>query len=107
MKKLEAKIEKLEEKRKIVLEKYEKVQANLNKLQTELDNYDNEIKKCQDELSIIEMKDLITVMNTKGLKLNDLQTALLKGDLSELQEKLNDNTQPNQFQPNNLQQNNF
>lgn len=107
MKKLEAKIEKLEEKRKIVLEKYEKVQANLNKLQTELDNYDDEIKKCQDELSIIEMKDLITVMNTKGLKLNDLQTALLKGDLSELQEKLNDNTQPNQFQPNNLQQNNF
>ena len=107
MKKLEAKIEKLEEKRKIVLEKYEKVQANLNKLQAELDNYDNEIKKCQDELSLIEMKDLITVMNTKGLKLNDLQTALLKGDLSELQAKLKDNTQPNQFQQNNLQQNNF
>lgn len=91
MNKVENKIGKLQEKRKGIFERYEKAQANLAKIQEELDKCDKDILKYQEELNILEMKDLIAEINSKGLNLNDLRSALLKGDLLELQEKLEEN----------------
>jgi len=86
---LKTKIEKEEKDLQVLKEKKAKIETQIKSKLEKVTKYKNEMTEK-------ELKELKANLTQSGMSLSELQRAIAKGDLSEIQNKLKGSNSPNQ-----------